>query len=71
MLIALVVWINRGGEMYGPFLTVDCAQRIHYDHRIDQGDVVEVSNKQAKQWGMKGPEDVFVWFVKPPPIRWH
>jgi hypothetical protein len=66
-----VVWVSHGDEILGPFLVVDCAQRNHYDRRVAQGDVLEVSYELAQKWGMKGPEEVSVWFTEPPPVRWH
>lgn len=28
------VWVTHEGETLGPFLVIDCVERIHYDRRI-------------------------------------
>jgi len=63
-----------GGEIDGPLLVVDCAQRgEHFEKRERQGRVVEVSAALAKRRGFYGvgPLPVVLWFKKPPAYRWN
>lgn len=62
------VWLEVNGRMYGPFLVIDCAQQGHYKDRERLGRVVEVSGRQARKWGMRGPIKVKVWF-EPQSVR--
>ena len=66
------VWLDWGdGEIAGPYLVVDCAQRDHFVERERQGRIVEVSAEVAQAHGFfeVGPVDVGVWFVEPPWLR--
>ncbi len=70
-----VVWLERGSEITGPWLVVDCAQAgEHYLNRenADPPLVVEVPWEQAEKWQMRGPTQVRVWFIRPavkrPPV---
>ena len=51
----------------GPLPVVDCAQEAHYQDRIDQGRVVEVSARLARERGFYGvgPASVTVLFDAP------
>ena len=64
------VWLEKDGRLLGPYLVVDCAQRKHYNRRVRQGDVAEVSFEQATMWNMTGPEEICVWFALPA-HRWN
>jgi len=60
-----VIWLEwDDGSIMGPFLVVDCAQRIHFDEREQQGRVVEVPAWVARLQGFYGigPIGVVVWF---------
>lgn len=48
--------------------SVDCAQRVHYETRIEQGRVVEVPYQLAVERGFAGvgPVPVGVWLEEPP-----
>lgn len=59
------VWLDGPDGIEGPFLVVDCAQRVHYPARVARGTIVEVDRATARRWGMKGPVPVGVWFVDP------
>ena len=67
------VWLQRpDGTVEGPFFSVDCAQRRHYEAREADNRIVEVDHATAIRWGMNAPLDgVTVWFENPTkrPIR--
>lgn len=53
--IGEVVWIRLPGEALweGPYLVVDCAQQNHmYAAVVHKGEVVEVSWRTARRWGL-------------------
>lgn len=64
-----VVWLEwADGEVFGPYLVVDCARRgEHFEARERQGYVVEVPAGVARLRGFYGvgPEPVTVWFRDP------
>ena len=62
-----VVWLEFNGEIRGPFLSIDCAQEIHYDDREAAGYIVETSAKFADEMGFYGvgPVPVIVYFQFP------
>lgn len=61
-----LVWIERDGDITGPYRVVDCAQNgAHYEQREDKRLIIEVSWEQAQAWGMRGPVPVRVWFQNP------
>jgi len=63
-----VVWLEHSGQVSGPYLVVDCAQRgAHFEERERRGLVVEVSFEQGMAWGMMGPVPVQVLFGAPDP----
>lgn len=70
------VWILAEGseEWAGPFLVVDCAQRIHYPGLVDRGRVIELDRADWRVLGLPdGPAPVVVSFVGPwpaPRVRW-
>jgi hypothetical protein len=59
------VWIEYDGKIYGPYISLSCAQREHYEARVDKDRVVEVDWETAQSWGMKGPVPVKVYFGLP------
>ncbi len=62
------VWLEREGEVTGPYLVVDCAGRgEHYEGRERRGLVVEVAWEVSQAWGMEGPVPVVVHFEPPAP----
>jgi hypothetical protein len=62
------VWLEYQGDITGPYLVVDCAQRgAHYEERERRGLIAEVSFEQAGAWHMLGPTDVRVLFSLPDP----
>ena len=59
------VWLLwPDGSVDGPLPVVDCAQEAHYQARLDQGRVVEVSARLARERGFYGvgPYPVTVLF---------
>ena len=54
------VWIERKGEVLGPFLVVDCAARQDYPGLVKRGVVIEVPFWLAQHWKMAGPVEVKV-----------
>jgi len=69
------VWLEwEDGTIDGPFLVVDCAQRVgHFEDRERQRRVVEVSWDWAvkKGFALVGPVPVKVWFVNPKKLEWE
>ena len=49
-----VVWLEWGSVTEGPFLTVDCARKGHFQAREDDGRVVEVDAQTAQRHGFFG-----------------
>ena len=49
------VWLRYNGQIYGPFLDVDCANPKDLEWLARHHRVVEVSGEQAQAWGMVGP----------------
>ncbi len=63
-----LVWIERGGQVTGPYRVADCAQEgAHYEERERRNLAIEVSWEQAQAWNMLGPVKVRVLFVPPDP----
>ena len=62
-----VVWLEFDGELYGPFLSVDCSQEIHYNNREAAGYIAEVPAWLAKEIGFYeyGPYPTTVHFTFP------
>ena len=60
-----VIWLEHAGRIEGPFVVLDCAQRVHYAQRIDQRRVVEVDWATAQRWRMRGPVPVVVHLAPP------
>lgn len=63
-----VVWISWGdGEVDGPYLVVDCADKDDYGTRVAKGREAEVGARVAKDRGFYGvgPVPVKVWFEHP------
>ena len=58
-------WLQRDSHILGPCYVADCAALHHYQRRIDQGRVVEVSWLTAQAWNMLGPVSVRVMFANP------
>jgi NAD(P)-dependent dehydrogenase (short-subunit alcohol dehydrogenase family) len=62
------VWILwPSGVVDGPYLSVDCAAAHHYQRRVDQGRIIEVSAVEADRHGFYGvgPVRVTVFFFDP------
>ena len=60
------VWLMVRGEWHGPYLVVDCAQRLHYDGLVDRGRVVELSRRDWLGLGLpEMPVPVLVSFDGP------
>ena len=70
------VWILAGDSetWAGPFLVVDCAQRIHYPGLVARGRVIEIDRRAWRALGLAGgPAPVVVSFVGPwpaPRVQW-
>lgn len=66
-----VVWLEKDGRVFGPYLVVDCAQQgEHFTRREELGLVVEVPWELAMEWGMRGPtRGVTVYLEWPPCTR--
>ncbi len=61
-----LVWIERGGQVTGPYLVCDVAQEgAHYEAREARDLIIEVSYELAQKWGMRGPIPVRVHFTNP------
>jgi hypothetical protein len=63
------VWLLwPSGDVDGPLPVVDCAQANHYDDRLAQDRVIEVSAGLARDRGFYGvgPAPVTVLFAPPP-----
>lgn len=71
------VWLLAGDSetWAGPFLVVDCAQRIHYPGLVDRGRVIELDRADWQALGLpNGPAPVVVSFAGPwpaPRVRWR
>lgn len=66
--LGMTVWLEwEDGTVQGPFLVVDCAQRLHTPDRERQGYVVEVSAEVAIERGFYGwgPVPVTVFQERP------
>lgn len=62
------VWLEREGEVTGPYRVVDCAGRgDHFEDRERRRLVVEVAYELGQAWGMQGPVPVVVHFEPPTP----
>lgn len=62
------VWLRHpGGEVVGPLMVADCAEKKHRDNLRKRGWVADVSWELARRWDMTGPlEGVTVYFEPPP-----
>jgi hypothetical protein len=62
------VWVAVDGDWHGPFLSVDCAARDHYDGRMEKGDVIEISRRWWEK--LELPLDLVEVRVRfaPPPL---
>lgn len=63
------VWLTwPDGQVTGPHLVIDCAQRNHYATRESQRRIVEVAAELAQEIGFYrvGPHPVRVLFRQPP-----
>jgi hypothetical protein len=63
------VWARHpNGEVVGPLMVVDCAEKKHRDNLRKRGWIADISWELAQQWGMAGPmEGVTIYFKRPPP----
>jgi hypothetical protein len=59
------VWVERNGEVTGPFIVVDCAAPQDYPALSGRGLVLEVPYWLAQRWKMAGPVAVRV-LERPP-----
>ena len=55
-----VVWLEFDRAIEGPFLSVDCAQREHYEARERKGYVIEVDAETARRHGFFGIGPILV-----------
>ncbi len=57
------VWLQHpNGELYGPFLVIDCAQRTDVPSLLDREWAVDVSWELSRDWRMDRPlAGVIVW----------
>jgi hypothetical protein len=62
------VWLRHpNGEVVGPLMVVDCAEKKHRDNLRKRGWVADISWELARRWDMSGPlEGVTVYFEPPP-----
>ncbi len=61
------VWLQHpDGEIVGPLMVVDCAEKKHRNNLRKRGWVADISWELAQRWEMKGPlEGVKVLFEEP------
>jgi hypothetical protein len=59
------VYLQRpAGSIEGPFIVADCATDHHRTALLAHGWIVDVGNRTARHWGMRGPLDgvkVYAW----------
>jgi hypothetical protein len=65
------VWLRHPkGEVVGPLMVADCAEKKHRDNLRKRGWVADISWELAQRWDMAGPlEGVTVYFEPPPTLQ--
>lgn len=64
------VWLQHpNGEVVGPLMVADCAEKKHRDNLRKRGWVADISWELAQRWDMAGPLEGVTVYFEPPPLQ--